>query len=79
MTLPSSAASGSCADERGEEQRNATSMGITDIADIIRRKNSVVTVFQNRDSAEHLQQRLIDIGAKVKVNTREVVAKNQQN
>ena len=52
------------------EIRYATSMGLREIADIIRSRNSVVTVFKNRASAEKLQQRLVKIGAKVKVHTR---------
>jgi ribosomal protein L7/L12 len=57
------------------EIRNATSMGLREIADIIQSRNSVITVFKNKASAEELQQRLLKVGAKVEVQAREVVEK----
>jgi Mg-chelatase subunit ChlD/ribosomal protein L7/L12 len=59
------------------EIRYATSMGLREIADIIRCRNSVVTVFKNRASAEQLQQRLVKLGAKVKVHAREEVEEDK--
>jgi len=55
------------------EIRYATSMGMREIADIIKHRNSVITVFKNRASAEKLQQRLVKTGAKLAVHAREVV------
>jgi Mg-chelatase subunit ChlD/ribosomal protein L7/L12 len=55
------------------EIRNATSMGLREIADIIQCRNSVVSVFKNKTSAEKLQQRLVNVGANVTVHAREVV------
>jgi len=49
------------------EIRNATKMGIPEIADIIKSRNCLVTAFKNKTDAENLQQRLIKIGAKVKI------------
>ena len=54
------------------EIRNATDMALRKIVDAIQRKNSVVTVFKNKAASEKLQQRLEDIGAKTKINSREV-------
>jgi len=54
------------------EIRNATDMGLRKIVNIIQRKNSVVNVFKNKAVAEKLQQRLNHIGAKTKINAREV-------
>lgn len=61
------------------EIRNATNMGLREIAAIIQRKNSVVMVFKNRDSAEKLQQRLMNFGAKLQVDTREVVEEDNDD
>jgi ribosomal protein L7/L12 len=55
------------------EIRNATSMGLREITDIIQSRNSVITVFKNKATAEVLQQRLLKVGAKVKVHAREDV------
>ena len=55
------------------EIRNATGMGMREISDIIRRRNSVVTFFKNETSAKSLQQRLASIGAKVEIQARENV------
>lgn len=49
------------------EIRNTTNMAIPEIADIIRSRNSRVTVFKNKTDAETFQQRLVDIGAIVKI------------
>lgn len=49
------------------EIRNTTNMGIPEIADIIKSRNSRVTVFKNKTDAENFQQRLVDIGAIVKI------------
>lgn len=57
------------------EIRNATSMGLREITDIIQSRNSVITVFKNKATAEVLQQRLLKVGAKVKVHAREDVEK----
>ena len=54
------------------EIRYATDMALRKIVDIIQRKNSVVNVFKNKASAEKLQQRLVNVGAKIKINSREV-------
>ena len=55
------------------EIRNATNKGLREITDIIHRRNSIVTVFKNQASAEKLQQRLANIGAKAMVQAREHV------
>jgi len=49
------------------EIRNATNMGIPEIADIVKSRNCLVTVFKNKADAQTLEQRLTKIGAKVKV------------
>lgn len=49
------------------EIRNATNMGIPEIADIMKTRNSLVTVFKNKADAENLQQRLTKIGARAKI------------
>ena len=49
------------------EIRNTTNMAIPEIADVIRSRNSRVTVFKNKKDAESFQQRLVDIGAIVKI------------
>ena len=54
------------------EIRYATQKGLREIANMVQRKNSVVTVFKSKSAAEKLQQRLQDIGAKLKINTREI-------
>jgi ribosomal protein L7/L12/uncharacterized protein YegL len=54
------------------EIRYATNKGLREIAGMMQRKNSVLAVFKSRSAAEKLQQRLVNIGAKVKINTREV-------
>jgi uncharacterized protein YegL/ribosomal protein L7/L12 len=53
------------------EIRDATSMGLPEIADIMKCRNSVVSVFKNEASAEELLQRLVKVGAKVMVRPRE--------
>jgi ribosomal protein L7/L12 len=53
------------------EIRYATSMGLREISDIMQRKNSVITAFKSRASAEALQQRLRKVGADVEVHGRE--------
>jgi Mg-chelatase subunit ChlD len=55
------------------EIRDATNMGLREISDIIQCRNSVITVFKDKTSAEELQQRLAKFGANVKVDAREVV------
>jgi len=54
------------------EIRYATDTALRRIVDMIQRKNSVVTVFKSKSAAEKLQQRLGNIGAKTKINAREV-------
>jgi ribosomal protein L7/L12 len=54
------------------EIRYATDMGLRKIVGIIQRKNSVVNVFKNKAAAEKLQQRLGSVGAKTKINAREI-------
>lgn len=49
------------------EIRYATNMEIPEIANIIKSRNSLVTVFKNKSDAQNFQQRLINIGAKVKI------------
>ena len=49
------------------EIRNATNMGIPEIADIIKSRNCLVTAFNNKADAEILQERLTKIGAKSKI------------
>jgi len=54
------------------EIRYATDMELRRIVDMVQRKNSVVTNFRSKSAAEKLQQRLQSIGAKTKINSREV-------
>ena len=55
------------------EIRDVTNMGLREIAEIIKHKNSVITVFKNRASAEKMQQQLVKSGAKLAVHGREAV------
>lgn len=59
------------------EIRNTTSMGIPEIANIIKSRNSLVTVFKNKSEAEKLQQRLIKIGAEVKIQASGEIKENK--
>lgn len=61
------------------EIRYATDMGLRRIVDIIQRKNSVVTVFRSKSAAEKLQQRLGNVGAKTKINAREVEEEDEES
>ena len=61
------------------EIRYATEMGLRKIVDIIQRKNSVVNAFKNKAAAEKLQQRLSNIGAKTKINAREVEEEDEES
>ena len=61
------------------EIRYATDMGLRKIVDIVQRKNSVVNVFKNKAAAEKLQQRLNNIGAKTKINAREVEEEDEES
>lgn len=49
------------------EIRNTTNMEIPEIAAVIKSRNSRVTIFNNKADAEDFQKRLINIGAKVKI------------
>lgn len=49
------------------EIRNTTNMPIPEIANIIKTRNSRVTGFNDKSDAERFQQRLVDIGAIVKI------------
>lgn len=49
------------------EIRSTTNMGIPEIADIIRSRNSLIAGFKNKSDAENFQQRLVQLGAKVKI------------
>ena len=60
------------------EIRYATDMALRKIVDIIQRKNSVVNVFKNKAAAEKLQQRLVNVGAKIKINSREVEEEEEE-
>ena len=61
------------------EIRYTTEMGLRKIVYIIQRKNSVVNVFKNKAAAEKLQQRLENIGAKTKINSREVEEEDEES
>jgi len=61
------------------EIRDATSMGLREIADIVKHRNSVVAVFKNRASAEKLQQQLVKSGAEFVVHGREAVEKGSEH
>jgi len=54
------------------EIRNATQKGLREIASMVQRKNSVVSVFKSKSSAEKLLERLQNVGSKVKINAREI-------
>lgn len=58
------------------EIRNTTNMSIPEIADIIKTRNSRVTVFKDKKDAESFQQRLVDIGAIVKIQMGGVINKS---
>lgn len=49
------------------EIRNTTNMEIPEIANIIKSRNSLVTVFKNKSDAEQFQAKLISLGATVKI------------
>ncbi|WP_455200549.1 ribosomal protein L7/L12 [Kaarinaea lacus] len=61
------------------EIRYATEMGLRKIVDIIQRKNSVVNAFKNKAAAEKLEQRLRKLGAKTKINAREVEEEDEES
>jgi ribosomal protein L7/L12 len=61
------------------EIRYATDMGLRRIVDIIQRKNRVVTAFRSKSAAEKLQQRLGNIGAKTKINAREIEEADEED
>lgn len=52
------------------EIRNSTNLGVPEIADIIKSRNSLLTVFENKSEAEKLQKQLKKIGATVKIQAR---------
>lgn len=54
------------------EIRYATQKALREIVSVVQRKNSVVTVFKSKSAAQRLQQRLLDLGSKVKINAREI-------
>lgn len=58
------------------EIRNTTNIPIPEIADIIKTRNSRVTVFKDKTDAESFQQRLVDIGAIVKIQVGGVINKS---
>jgi len=60
------------------EIRNATYKGLREIAGMVQRKNSVVNVFKSKSAAEKLQQRLVNIGSKVKINSREIEEEDEE-
>jgi Mg-chelatase subunit ChlD/ribosomal protein L7/L12 len=53
------------------EIRNVTHLGLREVADIVKCRNSRVAIFKNKSAAEKLQQRLVNIGAKAMVHARE--------
>ena len=61
------------------EIRYATDVALRKIVNMIQRKNSVVNVFENKVAAEKLQQRLQSIGAKTKINSREVEEEDDED
>lgn len=54
------------------EIRYATQNALREIANMVQRKNSVVSVFKSKSAAQRLQQRLENLGSKVKINAREI-------
>ena len=60
------------------EIRNSTRKGLREIARMVQRKNSVVTVFKSKSAAEKLLQRLVNIGSKVKINSREIEEEEEE-
>ena len=61
------------------EIRYATDMGLRNIVDILQRKNSLVNAFKIKAAAEKLQQRLENIGAKTKINAREIEEEDEED
>jgi ribosomal protein L7/L12/uncharacterized protein YegL len=61
------------------EIRYATQKALREIADMVQRKNSVVTVFKSKSAAQRLQQRLENLGSKVKINAREIEEEDEED
>jgi Mg-chelatase subunit ChlD/ribosomal protein L7/L12 len=55
------------------EIRDVTGMGLRELAEIIKHKNSVVTVFEDKASAEKLKQQFVKSGATFAIHGREAV------
>ena len=61
------------------EIRDVTSMGLREIAEIIKHRNTVVSVFEDKASAEKLQQQLVKSGATFAIHGREAVEEVQES
>jgi hypothetical protein len=46
---------------------------------MVQRKSSVVTVFKSKSAAQRLQQRLENLGSKVKINAREIEEEDEED
>jgi hypothetical protein len=53
-------------------------MGLREIAEIIKHKNTVVSVFDDKASAEKLQQQLVKSGATFAIHGREAIEEVQE-
>jgi len=60
------------------EIRYATQKSLREITNLLQRKNSVVNVFKSKSAAEKLQQRLTNIGSRVKINAREIEEEDEE-